>query len=369
VHQRHWRARRGKAFATTGRCSPRSGASSTRLTSSSARTEELRRSEDQRAAAAQRLRPLLADQGRRHDARREGALRLHVEQAAVALEAPHAGEEERAQAVPRLRALGECLEDNRGPGPRCGKYNVRDVVATEQLYLKLRPWIEGHPNVAAYSQLERVACPKCGGRDLQMRGRSLTQFGEYHRYQCKAAAAGLGLATRSTRSRSGSCCSPTDAARHAFCDHRLSAFCAAPAFRRRQARRVRNGVRHDRRGRAARVAASCRSSKPTSSIRVGWVAPLNPIMHVPCGRRLGRFVVHPKLASDDRDGCADRLAGGSGLLRPRVHAQSRRGVHRSLVGADWRPSSLAHEMVHVAELERTKGEGGHCWSRGDARRR
>jgi predicted RNA-binding Zn-ribbon protein involved in translation (DUF1610 family) len=50
--------------------------------------------------------------------------------------------------------------------------------------LRLRPWVEGHPNVATYSSLEKISCPKCGSRNVQMRGRSVTQFGEYHRFQC-----------------------------------------------------------------------------------------------------------------------------------------------------------------------------------------
>jgi hypothetical protein len=86
---------------------------------------------------------------------------------------------------PGFELWAQCLKDNPEAWAEMRKYNCQDTVATEQLYLRLRPWIEGHPNVAAYASGEKVACPKCGGVDLQMRGRSLTQFGEYHRYQCK----------------------------------------------------------------------------------------------------------------------------------------------------------------------------------------
>jgi hypothetical protein len=86
---------------------------------------------------------------------------------------------------PGFELWAECLKDNPAAWAEMRRYNCRDTLGTERLYLTLRPWIEGHPNVAAYSSDERVACPKCGGRDLQMRGRSFTQSGEYHRFQCK----------------------------------------------------------------------------------------------------------------------------------------------------------------------------------------
>jgi hypothetical protein len=85
---------------------------------------------------------------------------------------------------PGFELWEQCLRDNPHAWREMQKYNCADVVATEQLYLRLRPWIEGHPNVAAYVSDEKVACPKCGGRNLQKRGRAVSQIGEYLRYQC-----------------------------------------------------------------------------------------------------------------------------------------------------------------------------------------
>lgn len=79
----------------------------------------------------------------------------------------------------------ECLKDNPRAWSAMEKYNKIDIISLEEVYVVLRPWTEGHPNIATYSSLEEVACPKCGSTDVQMRGRSLTQSGEYHRYQCK----------------------------------------------------------------------------------------------------------------------------------------------------------------------------------------
>lgn len=62
------------------------------------------------------------------------------------------------------------------------KYNVQDVELLEQVYLKLRPWIEKHPH-AGLENAQR-ACPKCGGEALQRRGKSVSASGTYLRYQC-----------------------------------------------------------------------------------------------------------------------------------------------------------------------------------------
>jgi predicted RNA-binding Zn-ribbon protein involved in translation (DUF1610 family) len=86
---------------------------------------------------------------------------------------------------PGFELWAECLRDNSTAWAEMKKYNCRDTLATEKLYLKMRPWIVGHPNVAVYSSSEDVQCPKCGSHEVQMRGRAFTQSGEYHRFQCK----------------------------------------------------------------------------------------------------------------------------------------------------------------------------------------
>lgn len=66
------------------------------------------------------------------------------------------------------------------------RYNKQDVVLTEQLYDKLRPWISNHPNVALYTEdLEERSCPRgCSGIP-QRRGFATTGLGKYPRFQCQ----------------------------------------------------------------------------------------------------------------------------------------------------------------------------------------
>jgi hypothetical protein len=76
-----------------------------------------------------------------------------------------------------------CLADDPKAWREMRRYNIADVVSTEQLYLKQRPWITNHPNLNVYR--ETVSdCPKCGSHSMQRRGIAVTNTGKYSRYQC-----------------------------------------------------------------------------------------------------------------------------------------------------------------------------------------
>lgn len=79
----------------------------------------------------------------------------------------------------------ECLKGNPKAWAAMRKYNVRDIVATEKVYLKLRPWVEDHPNINVYHDKDDVhACPRCGSENQESRGYTYTDTGQYHRYRC-----------------------------------------------------------------------------------------------------------------------------------------------------------------------------------------
>jgi hypothetical protein len=86
---------------------------------------------------------------------------------------------------PGFELWKECLKDNPKAWKEMRKYNIQDVVSLEELYLTLRPWITGHPNVAAYNSIgEAIACPRCGSEDLREAGDWLTNVSKYKRYSC-----------------------------------------------------------------------------------------------------------------------------------------------------------------------------------------
>jgi len=79
----------------------------------------------------------------------------------------------------------ECLEKNPRAWAEMKKYNIRDVHALEVVYLRLRPWIDGHPNVAIFTASGEVRCPKCGGKVKEESGKwRFTNFGRYKNYFC-----------------------------------------------------------------------------------------------------------------------------------------------------------------------------------------
>lgn len=77
-----------------------------------------------------------------------------------------------------------CLKGEDAAWKEMEEYNRDDVVVLEELYLLLRPFMRGHPNVVRHDE-EGVFCPKCGSDNIQWRGYYYTKAGLcYHRFQC-----------------------------------------------------------------------------------------------------------------------------------------------------------------------------------------
>lgn len=68
-------------------------------------------------------------------------------------------------------------------------YNKQDVVALEELYLHLRPWIKSHPNVALYQDSDKTLCANCGNSNLSWGGHYYTPMGKYSAYRCVSCGA------------------------------------------------------------------------------------------------------------------------------------------------------------------------------------
>lgn len=83
------------------------------------------------------------------------------------------------------------LDGNPAAAAEMKAYNTDDVLSLEELYGVLLPWIEGHPNVANYSDepADRPRCPHCGSDRVRRKGLRYTQTGQYHRYHCQACKA------------------------------------------------------------------------------------------------------------------------------------------------------------------------------------
>lgn len=76
-----------------------------------------------------------------------------------------------------------CMAGNKKAWDSMIKYNNNDVVITEQLYLRFRPYMTNHPNLNVMTG--RLShCRHCQNEQLQARGWGYNNTTKYRRYQC-----------------------------------------------------------------------------------------------------------------------------------------------------------------------------------------
>lgn len=79
----------------------------------------------------------------------------------------------------------DCMAGKKEAWKLMAKYNKQDVLLLEQVYLKLRPWMEQHPNLAILSN-RPSSCPKCGStRSLINKGIISNRINTYKRFLCR----------------------------------------------------------------------------------------------------------------------------------------------------------------------------------------
>jgi predicted RNA-binding Zn-ribbon protein involved in translation (DUF1610 family) len=80
----------------------------------------------------------------------------------------------------------KCMAGDPEAWARMEEYNRQDVELLEEMYLQLRPWIPGHPNVALYDESNEgtLLCPACGSDAVTRQGYSYTAVTRYQRYRC-----------------------------------------------------------------------------------------------------------------------------------------------------------------------------------------
>lgn len=82
-----------------------------------------------------------------------------------------------------------CALGNKSAWKRMKTYNKKDVLLLEQVYLKLRAWMNPHPHVGLLSDLPD-ACPNCGKLALVRRGYAIRGGKrKYRKLQCKNCGA------------------------------------------------------------------------------------------------------------------------------------------------------------------------------------
>ena len=74
------------------------------------------------------------------------------------------------------------------------RYNKKDVTLLEELYVKLRPYLDKHPHLVG-----GLACSNCGSTHLQKRGTRLTRTMEIDRLECQSCGAWPPIGARRKR--------------------------------------------------------------------------------------------------------------------------------------------------------------------------
>lgn len=81
----------------------------------------------------------------------------------------------------------DCMRDDPKAWAKMERYQKTDVRRTDELYTFLKPWVDGHPNMALRDGLlDVIGCPVCSSTHTQRRGVEYTQVCSYPRYQCRS---------------------------------------------------------------------------------------------------------------------------------------------------------------------------------------
>lgn len=78
----------------------------------------------------------------------------------------------------------DCMAGEPSAWTKMKDYNKQDVVLLEKVYLRLRPFMNNHPNVNTIAEVGDQACHTCLSTDTIKRGFALTLTGKKQRFQC-----------------------------------------------------------------------------------------------------------------------------------------------------------------------------------------
>lgn len=67
------------------------------------------------------------------------------------------------------------------------KYNIGDIVVTDDLYAEALSWLPDPPNLGLYVDTDEASCPSpdCGSVNLRPNGYRVTKVAKYQAYQCR----------------------------------------------------------------------------------------------------------------------------------------------------------------------------------------
>lgn len=78
----------------------------------------------------------------------------------------------------------DCMKGDKKAWKEMEAYNKQDVVIVEQMYARMLPWIDDHPNYALYVNADYPVCTNCASDNIQSRGVQHNRTLSYLRFQC-----------------------------------------------------------------------------------------------------------------------------------------------------------------------------------------
>jgi len=91
---------------------------------------------------------------------------------------------------PGMSLWNECLAGNMAAWDEMKRYNIHDVLATEELYDKVKAWAPQAMPSAFYVKDTSTECHTCGRNDkMRRKGIEMTKRGPAQKYQCQGCGA------------------------------------------------------------------------------------------------------------------------------------------------------------------------------------
>lgn len=80
----------------------------------------------------------------------------------------------------------DCMAGDLKAWAKMSRYCARDTITLEALYLRMRPWDQGHPATRPRDDNKNPPCPICHEKRLVNRGYNINRKGRTPRYQCRS---------------------------------------------------------------------------------------------------------------------------------------------------------------------------------------
>lgn len=77
-----------------------------------------------------------------------------------------------------------CMEGDEEAIEKMEQYNIKDVQVLEDVYLRMRPWINPHPNMGLFVESDVKVCPSCGSDDIKWGGQYATYANLFDSFRC-----------------------------------------------------------------------------------------------------------------------------------------------------------------------------------------